>query len=86
MEYIKCPYCDYEYHIAEIFLPNTVVGKFDLVSRDELGKIHDVINDTTSMVEKYVCDNCNKQFEVTIVPTYNTKKLEKVDFPNLNTL
>ena len=61
---VKCPKCNYEYLIEEIFLPNTFFGKPRDIIRDYDGKIISFLNNSINTKEVYKCDNCNTNFEV----------------------
>ena len=71
---IKCPYCDYEYLPAEIYLPNEFLGKPTNIVRDEKGKILGFDGIKMNDSESYKCDNCNTLFDV-VSTTYFTSKL-----------
>lgn len=63
---IKCPYCGYEYHPAEIFYPTDLLEKPDVILRDDNGNFHGTISTSAdgAMTETYVCDKCGKEFTV----------------------
>ena len=74
MNYIKCPYCGCEYHPAEIFLPEYVIGRPTAVLKDDNGVIEKVVADTTSLEEYYQCDKCNNSFKVTLDFEFTSEK------------
>lgn len=80
MKYIHCPYCNYEYHPAEILYPTSVVGKFDCIVRDEDNQIERVISDTTDLEETYCCDRCGNKFSVKIDMNFEVSKVKTIDF------
>ena len=80
MKFIKCPYCGYEYHPSEIFVPRGVFGKPVSIERNEEGKIQDIICDSSDMNETYSCDNCNKTFSVTLDMSFDIQKTDTIDF------
>ena len=61
---IKCPYCDYEYLPAEIYMPNEFLGKPKNIVKDYAGKIIGFEGNTMNDREIYKCDKCDKTFEV----------------------
>ena len=63
---IVCPFCGREYLLAEIFLPQAILGKPESISRDFDGKIIAFEGSEPDMSESYCCDNCNNIFDVTI--------------------
>lgn len=66
MNKVICPNCGYEYLPVEIFIPNTVFGKYVTLERDEEGKIVEDESIITNMnlEESYRCDSCGRKFEV----------------------
>ena len=80
MNYIICPNCGYEYHPAEIFLPNSVIGNITYVDRDDEGHIISTISDTSDYTETYQCDRCSKVFSTTLEMSFTTKSVKTIDF------
>lgn len=72
---IKCPHCDQEYLPGEIFIPKYLVGQPKNIERDIEGKIlwYDGIN--PDLKEVYVCDKCNKKFEINAKIDFNVSKI-----------
>lgn len=83
---IRCPHCGWEYTLAEIFYPESLLGRPDSVIRDALGKIiyQDYTKDNEPcQSEKYFCDGCGQLFIVEPVLTFKTKsEVEELDFAN----
>lgn len=60
---INCPHCGYEYTLAELFIPQQLIGEPQHIQREN-GKIIKVYGEPPLLVEKYICDNCNKSFSI----------------------
>lgn len=81
---VKCPFCNTEYHIAELAVPGELLGrpKKNGVIKDPLGKILYLDwEDAPETVLQYNCDNCERDFnvEVTIIAKAKVKS-EETDF------
>lgn len=63
-EIINCPHCGYEYLPAEIFVPRAYFGRPTEIERDANGKLVSYEGTSVDLFEKYVCDNCNKEFRI----------------------
>ena len=61
---IECPHCGAEYLPAEIFLPFNYFNKPFFIKKDENGKIINQLDGELNLQEKYICDHCNKLFEI----------------------
>ena len=62
---IKCPECGYEYLPAEIYIPNSFLGRPFGIEREYIsGEIQDYFGSTMDLNEKYICDKCGKPFKV----------------------
>ena len=61
---IKCPHCETEYFLGEIFLPKYFLGQPKNVERDFSGRI--IWNDglEQNLEEKFICEKCNSCFKV----------------------
>ncbi len=71
----KCPHCGAQYLPAEIFMPGAFLGSPDDIVKDSFGKIiyEDYkINGEPDMIERYICDYCDKPFVVEATITYKT--------------
>lgn len=73
---IVCPFCEAEYLPAEIYYPNSLLGKPSNIVKDEHGKILSFLNDSMDVRESYVCDYCNKTFNVKMEYSFNIEKDE----------
>lgn len=74
MKYIKCPYCGYEYHPSEIFVPKYYFGMPKDIVRDENNKIIECIGTDPDPNESFTCHNCDNTFMVTGEITFYSKK------------
>lgn len=72
---IKCPHCGYEYHVAEIFYPDEIVGKPENIVRFNT-EIISFMDDSIKPTAYFTCDNCNKDFKVTTSIKYEVEKIE----------
>ena len=79
--FIKCPYCGYEYVPSEIYYPDSFLCKPTSIYRDVDGKIEKV-NAKPCLEEHYICDNCDKTFKVKATINYASSKVEELDFDN----
>lgn len=77
---IRCPVCQTEYLPAEIYLPDSFLGKPKEVRRDLSGKIVDYFGKSMDLIETYRCDHCNSKFTVEAnVKFYTTSKVNNVN-------
>lgn len=61
---IKCPHCQAEYLPAEIFLPNSLLGRPRDIHKDLNGKIIEYLGTDMDLSESYRCDYCDRKFTV----------------------
>lgn len=62
---ISCPHCKTEYLPAEIYLPNSFLGKPECIERESVsGKIQNYFGSNMDLEETYICDKCNQPFRV----------------------
>lgn len=79
--FIKCPVCGREYMPAEIYLPNSLLGRPTQIQRDATtGKIDNFYGTDMDLVEHYVCDKCNTPFKVVAKVQFNTYEEDKYNF------
>ena len=78
---IKCPHCGAEYMAAEIFLPDSLLGKPHDIVKDDNGKIKSFLGKDMNLSESYRCDYCNKKFAVQASIKFNADSKTK-DFDN----
>lgn len=64
LEIIRCPHCNTEYLPAEIFLPNSFIGKPSNIVKDIAGKILDFSGNSMDTKESFICDRCGTTFKV----------------------
>ena len=77
---IICPNCGAEYLPAEIFLPDSFLGKPETINKNSRGEIIYYSGESMSLEEKYVCDYCNKTFKVNGKIQFNAIINKDVDF------
>ena len=77
---IKCPHCGREYLAAEIFMPNSLLGKpYDII-RDDTGKITNYLGKDMDLRETYICDSCETPFRVNANIKFYTVELDDINF------
>lgn len=64
LEVITCPCCGREYLPAEIYLPNSFIGKPKSIVRNEQQQIESFSGPSMDVVETYKCDKCDSVFKV----------------------
>lgn len=75
---IRCPHCGAEYLPGEIYMPGSLIGQPDDIVKDAVGKI--IYEDYSTearepdMIERYICDYCEKPFVVEATITYKSMK------------
>ena len=81
---IKCPHCGAQYTLDEIYISKYLTGKSATVVKDALGKILYIdFEEQPDLSEKFNCEYCNKDFNVTLNITATSKKVEdEIDFSN----
>ena len=80
LEIIKCPRCGREYLPAEIFMPNSFLGKpIDIVKTYD-GKIDFFDGESMNLKETYRCDCCDAPMVVTAKVTFKVDINSKYDF------
>ena len=73
---IVCPQCGYEYLPAEIYMPNSFLGKPKDITKEHMtGKILDYMGNSMNLTETYICDNCDTKFKVVANLNFNAQKL-----------
>lgn len=78
VKYVVCPCCGAEYHPAEIFMPQTLLGRPKVV-RDSVGHIVSWTGDPVCLREKYICDYCDSPLDVQMKLDYRTSYNKKMD-------
>lgn len=76
---IVCPWCGREYMAAEVFYPDSLLGKPANIIKNEDGKIEYWSGDDMNLTETFVCD-CGKEFATTANIKFETQKIVKNDF------
>ena len=85
LETIVCPCCGREYLPAEIYLPNSFLGKPSSIVKTRDGKIDVFTGKSMDLQETYVCDNCLKPFKISAKVQFRTEYLPEVDFDSAYT-
>ena len=67
---IVCPCCGAEYLPAEIFIPESYIGKPKNIVKDEFGKIFTFDGESMNTYERYQCDYCGNTFKVFAKTTF----------------
>ena len=83
MVVIQCPKCGREYLPAEIYLPDSFLGKPYDIEKTHTGKIDVFDGSTMDTVEEYVCDYCDTHFRVVANVNFKTYEVDdKEKFSN----
>lgn len=69
---IRCPYCNAEYLPAEIYYPDSFLGKPFNIIKDGDGNILGYNGEDMNTLETYVCESCDKQFTIDASITFRT--------------
>lgn len=77
LDVITCPHCGREYLPGEIFVGNAFIGRPELIERDYSGKILTFQGKTLDLNEEYICDNCNKKFNITATVKFKVTEQEE---------
>ena len=75
---IRCPYCGQEYLPAEIYYPDSFLGKPKDIYKDENGAILGFDGEDMNTTESFYCDKCGKPFSVNAVVTFKTTPLTDI--------
>lgn len=80
---IECPKCGCSYLPAEIYLPNSFLGRPYDIEKTPTGKIDVFDGSTMDTVEEYVCDYCDTHFRVVANVSFKTYEIDdKKKFSN----
>lgn len=77
---IRCPHCGTEYLPAEIFYPNSFLGKPSNIEKTSCGNIEYYDGKNMDLSEEYMCDKCNTTFVVKSQVIFFTKAVEEKSF------
>ena len=69
---IRCPHCNCEYLPAEIYFPDSFLGRPSEIIRDESGNILGYQGNDMNTSEQYCCDKCGQTFNVEASVTFKT--------------
>ena len=74
---IKCPYCNTKYLPEEIYVRDQLIGHTQYIGKDDDGKIRHAVYDVQPILhEKYICDECNKEFKVRMRMLFYVDKID----------
>jgi rubredoxin len=79
MTIIKCPNCGYEYLPAEIYYPDSLLGKPSDITRTPEGKIDFYTGSTMDLTETFECPHCGCYFSVSGDINFNTNIISLTD-------
>ena len=74
---IRCPHCGAEYLPGEIYIPGAFLGRPDDIVRDSFGRLlyEDYqVGREPDMIERFICDYCDKPFITEATITYKTRE------------
>ena len=78
---IKCPFCGAEYLPAEIYIPESFIGKPECIDKSHLTKkIESYFGKSMDLVERYKCDNCDTMFKIVARVQFTTMVEKDLDF------
>ena len=78
---IKCPNCGCEYLPAEIYYPNSFLGKPRDISKEHMtGKLLEYMGNSMNLSETYVCDRCDEKFRVNANVSFYTQKCSESNY------
>ena len=72
---IRCVHCGAEYVPGELYMPGALIGHPEDIVRDSFGKLlYDDyrVGEEPDMIERYICDYCDRPFIVEATITYKT--------------
>lgn len=77
---IKCCHCGAEYLPAEIYLPDSLLGRPRNIEKDLNGKIISYFGSNMNVTESYRCDYCQRKFSVDAnIKFYTSSKSKDFD-------
>lgn len=77
---IKCPVCGAEYLPAEIYIPDSFLGKPEYIDKNLTKHIESYFGKNMDLVERYKCDNCDTMFKVIARVQFVTVEEKDLDF------
>lgn len=75
---IKCPCCGREYHPAEIYFPDDLIGHPTEIIRDTEGHIEFCLGEDPNYDEVFTCDDCGTRFLVHANLSFEVSLIEEV--------
>lgn len=85
-EIIVCPHCGREYLPAEIFVPNGFFGRPKNIEKDYTGRIMDYSGDSMDLSESFICDKCEKKFNIATKIQFFTSPADGSEFNEESTV
>lgn len=79
---IACPHCGYELHPSEVYMPDDLAGKPQLIVRDPLGKLMYADYEEgmePNLIQDFECPHCGRGFRVKAKVDYSTEALPEED-------
>jgi predicted nucleic-acid-binding Zn-ribbon protein len=76
---IKCPHCGCEYLPAEIYYPDSFLGKPTDIIRNKNGKIDFYSGSSCDLSEEFTCLNCGTTFSIQGNIVFTVKELGNND-------
>lgn len=73
---IECPKCGHSYLPAEIYMPDSFLGKPYDIEKTPAGKIDAFYGSTMNTAEEYTCDCCGTHFKVVANVNFKTYEIE----------
>ena len=78
---ISCPICGAEYLPAEIYYPDSFLGKPTFIDKDHMTQtIECYLGKNMNLTEHYICDNCKTPFKVTARVQFVTQEEKDINF------
>lgn len=71
---VVCPHCNAEYLPAEIYIPKSLLGQPSNIIKNSQGKIISFLGDSIEQKEYYICDYCNKSFDIICDMEFTTSR------------
>ena len=79
--FIICPCCGEQFLPAEVYLPDSFLGKPTEIIRNTSGKIDFFFGNNMDLDEEYVCDNCSNKFKIHANVSFETTSVKEKDRP-----
>lgn len=73
---LRCPRCNKEYTLSEIYLPKSFIGSLNPIARNLKGDILEAVGTEPDLMEEYTC-SCGCRFSVKTKVSFDVKDLNK---------